>query len=189
MDIHADTFIAGASMFVALCALVATIWQSSVIRKHNRLSVKPALNITHKDYPALNITQNDYNDKNQTTVEYHLSNLGVGPAIIKDFILTYNGEEISRNNHTNYAAFMNKHGSKFINKHGNKSMNPSWYWLAPNATLAANQEITLLKFTYDNETGGDAKELVENLAFLVRYCSIYEDKIFELDSRDARQFH
>ena len=171
MDIQADTIIAGASMIIALCVFVVTIWQSFVMRKHNRLSVKP----------VLDSTEGHSHDKNQTTVEYQLSNVGVGPAIIKDFILIYGENEISHNNSTNYVAFINKQANKF--------MDVSWYWMSPTATLATNQKVTLLKFSYDNETKSDAEELMKNLALLVRYYSIYKNEIFVYDSRDVRQFH
>ena len=173
MDIQADTIIAGASIFVAACALGVTIWQSSVMRKHNRLSVKP----------ALNIIENRHHDKEQAIVhiEYYLGNFGVGPAIIKDFILIYNDKEISRNNHTSYDAFMNKQENKF--------MNVSREWIAPNMIMSANQKITLLKFTYDNKTESDAEELIKNINVLVKYYSIYEDEVFVFDSHQSRQFH
>lgn len=61
------------SAVIALCALAFTIWQVSVQRKHNKLSVTPYLTTwSHSNY--------DYHRYNLQII-----NNGVGPALIKKF--------------------------------------------------------------------------------------------------------
>lgn len=70
-----------AAVMVAAFALFATLWQSYVTRRHNRLSVAPYLRFdvywTHTDIKEAGI---------------YLANKGVGPAIIRSFSVSLDGE-------------------------------------------------------------------------------------------------
>lgn len=70
------------SNVIALCALILTVWQAIVARKHNKLSVTPYLTTwTHVD-----------TDKCSYAVE--ILNNGIGPALIKSFQIFVDGHEI-----------------------------------------------------------------------------------------------
>ena len=75
-------WIALSAMIVAVFALFVTIWDSYQSRKHNRLSVKPFLGIGV-----------DIHEK----VEFTLSNQGIGPAVIKEFSVYFDGKLLSKN--------------------------------------------------------------------------------------------
>jgi hypothetical protein len=66
-----NTIIAISSVIIALLALVTTIWQGLITRKHNCLSVKP----------IGDILANNFEDK----IEVILENKGTGPLILKSF--------------------------------------------------------------------------------------------------------
>jgi len=68
-------------MLVALCALVATILESRASRRHDRLSVKPDLNI-HREFA---------NDSATVSIQ----NGGLGPALIDQITLTFEKDEFS----------------------------------------------------------------------------------------------
>ena len=80
------------SVFIALTALIVSVWQGYETRKHNRLTVKPILNFT-KNY---NSTYDIIGTDTVVTRKYQLvlSNNGTGPAIVKSFKLYFDGEEL-----------------------------------------------------------------------------------------------
>lgn len=71
------------SVVISICALLLTMYQAWVTRKHNRLSVQPRLT-TH-----LRI-ERDAAEERITRVIATLSNSGLGPAIIKSFEMLVN---------------------------------------------------------------------------------------------------
>lgn len=82
-----ETSISLASAAVALCALGVTVWQGRQNNRHNKMSVRP----------KLTASENYQDDDNERTVSFELINSGFGPAIIKDFILVYDGKEVAKN--------------------------------------------------------------------------------------------
>jgi hypothetical protein len=74
--------IAVAAGFIALCSLGATIWQAWISRKHNRLTVRPVLSL-QRDKTI---------DDNAITWSFEVRNVGTGPALVKSFALTLNGD-------------------------------------------------------------------------------------------------
>jgi hypothetical protein len=78
LGLSSSDVIAGASVVIASCALIATIWQGATARKHNRLSVRP-----HLDWIA---------DRTiGKRVRLSLTNAGLGPCIIDDFVIAFEG--------------------------------------------------------------------------------------------------
>lgn len=75
------------AVFVASIAAMFTAYQSLLLRKHNRLSVKPHLSTW---------TRNE-EDGTRYIIYFCLENNGLGPAIIKDFIVYFDGEKIGDN--------------------------------------------------------------------------------------------
>lgn len=76
-----ESVIAISSTLIALCALIATLWQACVARRHNRLSVTPYLTTwSHND------------DKGVYKVD--ILNNGIGPALIKTFQVFVDTHEI-----------------------------------------------------------------------------------------------
>ncbi|CAG1021695.1 hypothetical protein DOJK_01178 [Patescibacteria group bacterium] len=72
-----------ASSVIAICALILSVWQGYLTRLHNRISVKPHLTTWSYDYiPGKGLCSID------------LINNGIGPAVIKKFIIKVDGEVI-----------------------------------------------------------------------------------------------
>ena len=67
-----------AGLATAVCALVATIWQGVVARKHNRLSVKPVLTLYREESDG----------------KIYIKNNGTGPALIREYELYKDGRLI-----------------------------------------------------------------------------------------------
>ena len=63
------------SVVIALCALVFTMCQGRQARHHNKLSVRPHLNLwTYNKLPE------------EPIIMYEIANNGLGPAVIEDIV-------------------------------------------------------------------------------------------------------
>lgn len=167
MLFNSEMWIAGASVVIACCALGVTIWQGRQNHKHNKLSVKPLLTTVE--------TRHKINDTFETSVD--IKNTGLGPAIIKDFILIYDDEEVSKNNRQLYHEFLNKIASHLNVKH---------YWFVPNSSMPADDVQELLFFEHKTD---DDILFLQKLNIKINYQSIYGDETFTYDSRKDRLYH
>jgi len=79
MDARTITAICAA--VIALAALVTSIWQGIQNRKHNRLSVRPRMRV-------------DYSTYADSPIKISVSNNGTGPAIIRGFSVSVDGNKV-----------------------------------------------------------------------------------------------
>lgn len=156
------------SAVIATCALGVTFWQACVMRKHNRLSVKPFLATT------------EGNDKKGDggKVSFVIENCGVGPALIKSFALWDEDREVCKNNRKAYEDHVDKIMSGF------RDILMSCF--VPGFAIPVGSKHTLLEFSYSQ---GQDISFIHKLNVVVEYQSIYQDEIFTYDSRKDRQFH
>ena len=159
MTFNPEIWIAVASAVVAICALAVTIWQGRQNYKHNKISVRPKLMVKRKFEHT----------ETEKTVWFELINSGVGPAIIKDFILIYDGEEVSKNNHKTYLECLNK-----LTITNNVKL---LYFVhcTPDAPISIQECYRL--FVFQHQRGQDVS-FINKLNLRIHYQSIYEDEIF-----------
>ncbi|MCK0149163.1 hypothetical protein MWU54_03955 [Marivita sp. S6314] len=81
-----ELVIGGAAAAVALCALAVSVMNTFYMRQHNKQSVMPLLDLDMRKIRS--------NQEDVTYYGVYLKNNGTGPAIIKDFNLTYGGFDI-----------------------------------------------------------------------------------------------
>ena len=103
-------------VIIAICAVVVSIWQGQIsqkglelAREHNRLTVKPYLDITR------------FTNSNDQTLEVKITNHGYGPAIINEFRLIHEGQAYSNWNQVLDAAGENKN-IRFLNNYAEGSI-------------------------------------------------------------------
>ena len=77
-------------LVIAISAVLVSVWQGRISQKqlelsqaHNRLTVKPYLDITQ------------FTNSDSKILEVKISNEGYGPAIVKSFKLSYDGKSYS----------------------------------------------------------------------------------------------
>lgn len=150
--------------FIAVCAMIATIWQAWLSRNHNKLSVKP----------HINIIVNRAGDK---LVNLEIENNGLGPAILKKLQYSFNGVEIE-----SIAEIANKFdlGDKTIITNSIPENNK--------LALAAGQRIELIsiKNSKEDEDNRDkGLKFINNLDFNLTYESIYKEE-FRLPRRTKK---
>ncbi len=158
-----------ASAIVAACALAVTVWQGRQNYKHNKMSVRPKLTASE-----------DYQDDDKgRTVSFDLINAGFGPAIIKDFVLAYDGKEVSNNNRKAFEDFLTQ-----LTKDKGVSL-LSLYSFIPDSSLLAEERYEL--FSFHHRHGQDVS-FIDKLNVRINYQSIYEDETYIYDSKKDRLF-
>ena len=132
-----------AVVLIAISAVVVSVWQGRISQKqleiaqeHNRLTVKPYLNITR------------FTNSDTKTFEVKISNQGYGPAIIKKFELIYDGVSHGNWNSVLDAANENE-GIRFLNNYGSGSI------------IASGKEEVLVRL----RTTFDQKDITIKIAF------------------------
>lgn len=160
-----EVWIMGASAVVAVCALAVTVWEGFQARKHNKLSVRP----------LLTSAENSDITRRGMFFSWELINAGLGPAIIKDFIVLFNGKEVSRNNREELIAFLKKKTKKY----GDLKV----FTFRVDSSMVANEKCEILSFTYNPDQD---ISFIEKLDLRINYQSIYKDKTFTYDTRKSR---
>lgn len=78
--------VAVSAVFIGVCALVVSLYEASIMRAEQRSSVLPIVELG-RSYFA------DSTSPDATLrLELHAENVGIGPAIIRDFRVTVDGE-------------------------------------------------------------------------------------------------
>lgn len=96
IELGVDTTIAAIAVFIALISLIFTAYQASLSRKHNQLSVKPQLATW-----ATENTEKEFSAKGSQhancVFQFEVMNNGIGPAIIRDYSVFFDGKKIGDN--------------------------------------------------------------------------------------------
>lgn len=138
-------------------------------RKHNKLSVRPALDLYFKIY----------SERSRMSVK--LKNSGLGPAVIRR-IEVFRGNKLVLNteqkNSTDWRAYLMKMfdlpDSHFANNH----IHMNFY--EPRSIIAANEETVLLGINLQSQLDGFvAEETFQNMKVTIYYESLYEER-FEI---------
>ncbi len=163
-----------AVIIIAGLALLLTVWQGWQTRKHNRLSVKPLLKIIADE----RIKPSFSNLSPIQQLDLKIINKGLGPAIIKNFILQFDGKELTRNNQ---KFHMDKVREKLRGKVGKDA---KLSFLVSDSVMQAGDNTLLLGIEYD--LAKDSTDGIDKLDILVEYYSIYKDKTFACSTKDIR---
>ncbi len=156
------------SEVIALCALLLTIWQLSVQRSHNKVSVRPHL-FVFRDNGRLN-------HKSKITV--YLINNGLGPAYINDFKVYLDGVEAEAQ-------------SAVETVFGKRDNELQYMTLDNDFAIAHGQRVSLISILFPVENWDDVETMescLDRLQIVVNYSSAYQSK-FVLDTRSGPENH
>lgn len=138
------------AVVIALIAVFISIWQGYEQRRHNRLSVKPILTfdaISHNNYKSI-----------------RLSNDGLGPAIVKRFIISEKGTQFDASEGNPWTEIKQLPNIQYS----------EMYYFDDGATIKPNEHFNLLTWEADSIR-------ILDIELLIEYESIYEES-FELSS-------
>lgn len=162
--------IALASGFVAFLALAATFWQGALARRHNRLSIRPIIDI--------------YTDRQHNYFLLSMQNFGIGPALIDSLLFT------DMNTKMSYSV---KQFSAFLI---DQTKAPEIEWdemtLGEAVPLPPGNSTDLIKIHIDESYPEDV-DIVEKIAgqfrVVVKYRCLYDNHFIYDDFVDATVHH
>ena len=152
-----EFIIATASIAIALSALAVAIWQGILMRRHNRLSLRPHLMFRQMMSEA----------NPQFSLE--LLNNGIGPAIIKGFQVLLDGEREDQFEAQGWMALLDLIGLK------GRAIGAS---CGPDEFLASGQALTILKYDSSPSPMDNRKlrEALRRIEVRIEYQSVYGSK-------------
>ncbi len=148
------------TIFIACTAVGISIWQGWETRRHNKLSVKPILEIhtsTTEAAPLLGVW---------------VENCGTGPAIIKDMIVYFDGQPIKVDSKEK-AENIYRSAIILIDKVG------LWHPHGSGAVLKQGGKANIISYAKENWTidGKEKfKKALSHLHFKFIYESVYTEK-------------
>ncbi len=156
---------------IAVIALGATILQGIQNREHNKLSLRPYLT------PVMNELEIDVGKIGE---ELNVENCGVGPAIVKHFVLELNGKEITRDDVDKNQANLETYKSGFDFKNVG--------FMNPRSALAAGDSQNIFSFEYESKDKHKIN-LISGINIRIEYQSIYKGKVFVCNTNDDPKFN
>jgi hypothetical protein len=161
----ADT-LAVVAIFIAGCALFATVWQAHLTRVHNRLSVRPVL-VWHHSVLATDAG---------TEVLFSILNCGVGPATVQERFFLVNGhrddipeagsDEVRRL----AGAMLTDHITYQLRQHGLPR---------EGSTIPQNGEHVIARIFFPAASPATVNSVLTNVDpvhFHINYQSLYEER-------------
>jgi len=158
-----------ASTIIALCALVLSIWQGYLSRRHNRISVRPHLTMwTHKYH-------------NDGLYAADIVNNGFGPANIKCFAVKLDGKKIE-GKETEPIVKLLQTLLKGFDYDSRQSFFSSGYMMAANE----KRQLVEIRFKGDKKPSPTLmEELFKKADIYIEYESMYGEK-FKLSTEKLR---
>lgn len=158
-----DRITAIVSLFIAVLALVISIWEGMMSRQHNRLSVMPNL--------AFEL---NYDEKG--TSGLYLYNRGLGPARIKSINTLLNGEPLPENQSIHYIASALK--TEELGLVASETVTSAHY-LYPDSIVDVDEVINLIGIPPGSlardKVGGYRDFFYSYVQIVIEYCSLYDD--------------
>ncbi|WP_152638680.1 hypothetical protein [Marinobacter santoriniensis] len=145
------------ALFVAAISVLISLWQASVARKHNRLSVKPHIDPLFDTFAA-------------NPVSCILDNHGIGPAFFRSFKFYYRGGFFNIDNYEDIKMFFYSVGID-LNEVSHKVWIPDC-----NSALVQGKSVAFFEFSSSKNDPFLHKKLtdvVDNLGLVIEYSCIY----------------
>lgn len=150
--------IAISAAIIALCAMAATFWQAYLMRKHNRLSVRPHVDDVVSMFP----------DK---PVALTIVNNGLGPAIVNGLHINLDGVE--------YLLQGTATPKEIREQLEKTNLRVNWNIVGPNTPIATGGSVVLISFNDTAENPlihNQAVSFLKRFGFTLEYRSLYDEK-------------
>jgi hypothetical protein len=160
-----------ASETISICAITLTVCGLYATMRHNMLSVTPHLDGCHNK----DMTPEGF------LFSYDISNNGIGPAKIKNFILYRNGKPTPRGNGDYIEAVIREHLGERVYHQIKRQFN-----IGNNSSIRAGNTIRIIELLFPTAKPEDVEKIIKELQEIdlrIEYQSFYGQK-FVLDTRD-----
>ena len=154
-----DTVVSFSAIVVAIASIVVTVWQGIEMRKHNRLSVRPRLEITY--------------EVNKKGFGYVLKNNGLGPAVVTSKKFFVDGKEVQEDGFSGYDVF--------IEKLGLKNRQVVYTGIFPGKTITAGAKLDIIRFFWKEGETVDSllqtllPQVYNRISLEIGYKSMYNE--------------
>lgn len=149
-----------AAAVIALCALGLTVWQAVVARRHNKLSVTPYL------------TTWSHSDGGNNRYQIDLLNNGIGPALIKSFLIQIDDRSISGEGTEPIEQALKILFPQY-------SYQPSLAYVANGYMMSEKESRSLAIIQFNGSplpSPDEVKHAIKKARLIIDYESIYGDK-------------
>lgn len=156
-SIEPEMLVGVSAVVIGLCALGVSLYETKLMREEQRSAVLPMLELARSHY----IDRVDGNT-NEWRLSLHAENVGIGPARVRNFIVTVDGEP----HRTWYAAMRALVGAEADIEYGQSAIN--------GRTIPPERQVTM----FDLATLELADDIIENfdrLEFSACYCSVFDE--------------
>jgi hypothetical protein len=150
---NADKFVSLAAMIVSAGSLFVIIYQTNLIRTQQYASVLPYLEIGTA--------------YQKESVEIQITNVGLGPAFIKDICMQYKGQIHHKKILNMYREFFAENGIEIFNND-----------ISVGDVIPANETIVLIRVSRDLQSIHDFIEYLGSgdSEFAIEYASVYDER-------------
>ena len=145
------------AVVIGVCALGVSLYETHLMREEQRLAALPLLELLRSHQ----IDDSD-TDASRWRMSFHAENVGIGPALIRDFTVTVDGEP----HRTWESAIKALIGRDIDVMYGQSSIN--------GRTIPPERQITMFDLK-DNEFAGEILQNFDRLDFAACYCSVFND--------------
>lgn len=172
LDLFANSWEA-AALIIALCALYLTIQSNNTAQKHNKLSVKPRLTSSSMT------NRTSYLDGSTKTVGFRflLTNVGLGPAVVKTSQVMLDGEEEPAESFEDVQRLLEK-----LFPRVQLGTSGSFFKLNKEHAVEVGREVELVAFEVLNPSAEFDKE-IKRVSLRICCESLYEETLI-YDTRD-----
>ncbi len=179
LDLGEISIVAMASVFTGFVSVLIagfSLWLSKQADKRNekqaRLLVQPRLTSETFD-------RNVPMTSNMRHIGFEIKNNGIGPALIKNAILFFDGKEVLRNDGLAYINFISAKTQDF--------KEVKFEFVVPDSIIGIGKKQVMWQLQYDTIT--QTIDDIIKLDLQIEYESIYQDRTFIFDSRDDFKTH
>ncbi|MEU7147832.1 hypothetical protein AB0B15_07315 [Streptomyces sp. NPDC045456] len=160
----ADSITAVCAVVIAVASLIVTVYQTHAMRRHNRHSVRPVLQLRHSWYEG-------------RTAGIRLVNSGLGPAVVVDSTLTVDGTVIGA---------WDKPNADRVREH--LSVRPHAVTFDHGQVIATDFDQYLLSVAgFDRNEHAEVEDLItRRLTLTIRYESLYGGENYTTVLRSPR---
>jgi hypothetical protein len=155
--IDADRILSVSAIVIALTSVAVSIWEGHETRLHNRLSVRPRIGIN--------------GDVENTTFGLVLENNGLGPAVVRDYVLLLDGKPFEKKGFGGLDVLLDSLGL------GGRlaAKGP----IGPGSTVPAGgrENLFYLKREPSDDLMAVISEMEKRLRVQVRYASMYGERL------------
>jgi uncharacterized protein (DUF433 family) len=155
--IQAEMLVGMSAVVIGVCALGVSFYETSLMREEQRAAVLPLLELARSYY-----IDNIERDTSKWRLSLHAENVGIGPARVRDFIVTVDGQP-----HPTWRSAMKTLIGRNIDvSYGQSSIN--------GRTIPAERLVTMFELS-STELAGEIIANFDRLEFEACFCSVFEE--------------